>query len=80
MRDLSSELQRQDHLHVNVNDFEWKAKGTRNDVKTIHRQLRIMLANFFAVVGLSWCLDQKKSVTEPTLISQRDHGIEWQKK
>ena len=51
-----------------------------SNVNTIHRQLRIMLANSLAVIGLSWGLDQKKSGTELTLTNQMDHGIEWQKK
>ena len=51
-----------------------------SNVKTIHRQLRIMLSNFLAVVGLSWGLDQKKIGVEPTLTNQMDRGIEWQKK
>ena len=36
-------------------------KETQNNVNTIHRQLRNMLANFLAVIGLSWGLDQKRS-------------------
>ena len=38
------------------NDIEWKATGTKNNVNTIHRQLRILLANSLAVIGLSWGL------------------------
>ena len=36
----------------------------KKDVNTIHRQLRIMLVNFFAGIGLSWSLDQKRNGTE----------------
>ena len=57
-----------------------KQTETQNNVNTIHRQLRIMLENSLAVIGLSWGLDQKKSGVEPTLTNQMDHGIEWQKK
>ena len=53
---------------------------TKNNVYTIHRQLRITLANSLAVIGLYWDLDQKKSGSEPTLTNQTDHGIEWLKK
>ena len=62
------------------NNIESKAKGTKNNVNTIHRQFRIMLAHSLAVVGFSWGLDQKKSGTEPTLTNQMEPGIEWQKK
>ena len=57
-----------------------KHNKTKNNVNISHRQLRIMLANSLAVIGLSWTMDQKKSGTEPTLTNQMDHEIEWQKK
>ena len=40
------------------NDIVWQAKGKKSIVNTIHRQLRIMLANSLAVIGLSWGLGQ----------------------
>ena len=48
-------------------------------MNTIHRQLRNMLGNSLAVIGLTWGLDQKKSGAAPTLTNQMGHGIEWQK-
>ena len=39
-------------------------KETQNNVNTIHRRLRNMLANSLAVIGLSWSLDQKEKGTE----------------
>ena len=60
--------------------FDGKKKETKKDVNTIHRVLRNMLGNSFAVIGLSWGLDQKKSGAPPTLTNQMDHGIEWQRK
>ena len=62
------------------NDIVWDAKGNKELVNTIHRQLRNMLANALAVSGLSWGLDQKKNGTEPVLKNKMDHGIEWHKK
>ena len=43
-----------------------KQKETKNNVNTIHRQLRNMLVNSLAVTGLSWSLDQKRSGAEKT--------------
>ena len=40
-------------------------KETRHNVNTIHRQLRHVLVNSLAVIGLSWGLDQKKNGAEP---------------
>ena len=57
-----------------------KQKETKKDVNTIHRQLRINLANSLAVIGLSWGLDQKRSGAEPAPTQPTDPGIEWQKK
>ena len=53
-------------------------KETQKDVNAIHRQLRIMLANSLAVVGLSWGLDRKRNGTEPILINQTEIGTELQ--
>ena len=39
----------------------------RKNVKVMHTKLRIMLADFFAVIGHSWDLDQKRSGTELAL-------------
>ena len=38
-------------------------KETQKSVNIIHLQLRIMLADFRAVVGHSWDLDQKRNGT-----------------
>ena len=38
-----------------------------------------MLADFLAVIGLSWGLDQKRSGTERTLTDVTDHGINQRK-
>ena len=49
------------------NDIERRPKGeTKKDLDTIHRQLRIMLADSPAVIGFSWGLDQKKVVRTHT--------------
>ena len=55
-------------------------KEIQKDLNTIHRQLRNMLVNSLAVIGLSWNLDQKRNGTEPTPTNPTDPGIEWQKK
>ena len=64
-------LHRQDHLHVNV-QRHWVGSNTKK--KTIHWQLQIMLANSLAVIGLSWCLYQKRSGAELTLANPSDDG------
>ena len=56
-----------------------KKKETKKDVNTIHRQLRIMLENSLAVIGLSWGLDQKRNGTELTLTDLTDHGTNQQR-
>ena len=60
-------------------DIAWGEKEIKKDVNTIHRQLRIMLANSIAVIGLSWSLDQKRNGTELTLTNPTDHGINLQR-
>ena len=60
------------------NDIAWGE--TQKCVNTIQRQLRIMLADSLAVVGLSWNLDQKRSGTEPTLVNPTDPGTKLQNK
>ena len=47
---------------------------------TSHRQLRNMLVNSRAVIGLSWSMDQKRNGMEPTPTNPTDPGTEWQKK
>ena len=44
-----------------------KHKESKKGLNTIQRQLLIMLACFFVVIGLSWGLDQKRNGTELTL-------------
>ena len=49
-------------------------KEVQTYVNTIHRLLRIMLADFLAVTGLSWGLEQKRNGTEVILADQSDLG------
>ena len=51
-------------------------KETKNNLYTNHRQLRNMLANSLAVIGLSWNLNQKKNGTETFHTNRMYHGIE----
>ena len=68
-------LQRQDHLHVNVQRHCMeRKKELQKCVNTIHRQLRIMLADSLAVVGHSWDLGQKRNCTELPLINPTEPG------
>ena len=55
-------------------------KEQKKDVNTTHRQLRIMLVNSFAVIGLCWDLDQKRNSTELTLADPTDLGKKLQNK
>ena len=55
-----------------VTTLHGERKEIQKDVNTIHRQLRNMLANSLAVIGLSWCLDQKRNGPEPTPTNQTD--------
>ena len=56
------------------NDITWGKNEIQTDEKTIHRQLRNVLENSLAVIGLSQILDQKKSGTEHTLTNNMDPG------
>ena len=49
------------------NDVVWDAKGNKERCEYNYRQLRFMLANSLAVIGLSWSLDLKRNGTERTL-------------
>ena len=51
-----------------------------NYVSIIQRQLKSMQKDFFAVIGLSWELDLKRSGTELTMANQMDLGIERRRK
>ena len=51
-----------------------KKEEIQNDVNTIHRELRMMLAGSLQVVGHSWDLGQKRNGTEPTLINPTESG------
>ena len=64
------------------NDIAWgeKKKETQKSVLRILLQMRIMLADSLAVVGLSWDLGQKTNGTEPTLIDPMDPGTKLQDK
>ena len=61
------------------NDIAWGERKYRKDVDTIHGQLRNMLVNSLAVIGLSWGLHQKRKGTEPTPTNPTDPGTEWQR-
>ena len=52
---------------------------TQKSVFRILIQLRSMLTDSLAVVGLSWDLDQKRIGTEPILTNQMEIGTELQK-
>ena len=53
-------------------------KETKEDLNTIHRQLRIMLADFLAVI-FRGALDQKTTGTELTMADPTDLGTELQR-
>ena len=61
------------------NDLAWGEKEIQKYVNTSHTQLRNMLVNSRAVIGLSWGLDQKRNGTEPTQTNPTDPGTEWQR-
>ena len=54
--------------------FGWEKKETQKDVNIIHAQLRIMFADFRAVIGHSWDLDQKWNGAKLILINQSESG------
>ena len=58
------------------NDIVWREEGNSKRVNIIHPLLRIMLADFIAVVGCSWDLDQKRNGTERALINLTESGTE----
>ena len=82
MTDLQCELE---HFKGRIifmsmyNDIERRAKGNKDDVNTIDRHLRIVLADSLAVFGLSWSLDEKRVGTELTLTYLTDRGINQQR-
>ena len=49
------------------NDIVWEKKGMKKNVKVMLVKLRTMLADFRAVIGHSWDLDQKRSGAELSL-------------
>ena len=51
----------------------------QKDANTIHKQLRNMLVNSCAVIGLSWGLDQERNGVELTPTIPTDPGTERQK-
>ena len=59
--------------------FGEKKKMWRN-VKVILAQLRIMLADFLAVIDHSWDLDHKRNGTELVLLSLMEFGTKLPKK
>ena len=56
------------------NDIVWEKKKMQRNVKIILVHLRIMLADFRAVIGHSWDLDQKRNGTELALINLMEFG------
>ena len=54
-------------------------KETKKDVNTIHGQLRNMLVNSLAVIGLSCGLEQKRNGKEPTPKNQMDPATKLQR-
>ena len=56
------------------NDVAWQEKG--NKERCEHNSQ----TNSLAVIGLSWCLDQKRNGTEHTLTNPTDHGIKLHRK
>ena len=62
------------------NDIALGKKEMHKDVNTVHRQLRNMLVDSHAVIGLCWGLEQKRNGAEPTPTNPTDPGIEWQRK
>ena len=76
----SKAVRRQDHLHVNVKRHCMVRKKMQRNTKVILTKLRIMLADFFAVIGHSWGLDQKRNGTELILISLMEFGTKLLRK
>ena len=56
-----------------------KQEDMQNDVNTIHRQLRNMLVDSRAVIGLSPGLDQKRNGAEPIPTNPTDLGTKLQR-
>ena len=52
----------------------------KNYVKIIEKELKNTLEDFLAVVGLSWGLDQKRSVADLLMACQVDLGVERRRK
>ena len=52
----------------------------KNDVKIIEKELKNTLEDFFAVIGLSLDLVQKRSGTPHTIANQTDVGIGLRRK
>ena len=59
--------------------WTWALQWQDHLLDIVNVQWRIMLANSFAVIGLSWGLDQKRNGAEPTLTNQTDHWIKLQR-
>ena len=80
MRDLQCELE---HFKNSIifmsmcNDIAWENREMQKDTNTIHRQLRNMLVNCLAVIGLSWRLEQQRSCTELASLNPTEPGTEW---
>ena len=54
-----------------------RKKEIQKDVNTIHRQVRNMLVDSRAVIGLSWGLDQKRKGTEPAPTNSTDPARQY---
>ena len=53
-----------------------KRKEKKRNVKAMLTKLRVMLADFLAVIGQSWDLGQKRNDTEHTLTNLMVFGIQ----
>ena len=70
------QFKKQDHLHVNV---QRHCMGRKRNWRKMYTKLRIMPADFLAVIGHSRDLDQKRSGTELTLTNLMVFGTKLPK-
>ena len=56
--------------------MERERKAKKRNVKAMLTKLRVMLADFLAVIGQSWDLDQKRNDTEHALTNLMVFGIQ----
>ena len=60
------------NLSIHVNDIVWGENGNIENVFRILLKFRNMLACFFAVVGHSWDLDQRRNGARTVLMNQTE--------